>query len=698
MTRFRLLPLAALAASLSVAPAHAQKPSRAAAPAAATPTVRPVQPADMDTTCSPCHDFFQFVNGGWMARTELPPSYPGLGTFQEVSDRNQETVHALLDDAVRAVKGAKPGSNEWKLGVFYGTCMDSARAEAEGAKPLEPALARIAAIRDVAGLVSTAAWLQGRTGGGGRGGPSGVLFRAAGLPDAKNSDQVIATVGQGGISLPDRDYYLKDDPKSKELIEAYVAHIARTFQLLGDPESQARAGAAKVLAIESALARSSMTNVEMRDPQKRYHKITLAELEALAPAVGWKAYFVEAGFPAFTEVNVVPTDFFKNLNGMLASVPLEDWKTYLRWHLVNGAAPVLSSAFVREDFSFQQRLTGAREMQPRWKRCLAATDAALGEAVGEEWVKTQFPPAAKQRALEMVRFLEAALHERLANLEWMSDATRAQAIGKLDAFTNKIGYPDHWRDYSKLTLDPAASFYEDRTAAARFERARQIARIGGPVDRAEWGMTPPTVNAYYNPPNNEIVFPAGILQPPFFDMRVDDAYLYGAIGAVIGHEMTHGFDDSGRQYDAKGNLRDWWTAEDAAHFKQRADRVVAQYDGYVGVDTLHVNGRLTLGENIADLGGLAVAYQAYEHSLAGRERKVLDGFTPEQRFFIGFARGWRAKMRPEALRTRILSDPHSPSYWRANGSLSNLPEFRSAFGCKDGDAMVRPESLQVRIW
>jgi putative endopeptidase len=694
--------LAVLIAALVAASAlAAPKPGAAAKPAAAkndAPSGRLVDAADMDTTCAPCKDFYQYVNGGWMARTELPPSYPALGTFQEISDRNQETLHTLLDDAVRRVKGEKPGSNEWKLGVFYGACMDSERAEKEGAKPLDPAFARIAAVKDVPGLMSAVAWLQGRTGGGGRGGPAGVMFRAGGLPDPKNSTTTIATIAQGGISLPDRDYYLKDDPKSKETLEAFRAHIGRTFQLLGETAEAADADAGKVLAIETQLARASLTNVEMRDPQRRNNKIGLTDLEALAPAVGWKSFFTEAGFPAFTEVNTIAPDFFKALNGMLASVPVEDWKTYLRWHVVNTAAPLLSSAFVKEDFSFAQKLTGAREMQPRWKRCIGFTDGALGEAVGEAWVAKEFPPAAKARAVEMVKNLEAALQDRLSHLEWMGDATRAQAIAKLTAFTNKIGYPDKWRDYSKLTLDPASSFYDDRVAAARFERQRLVDRVGGPWDRADWGMTPPTVNAYYNPPNNEIVFPAGILQPPFFDMRVDDAYLYGAIGSVIGHEMTHGFDDSGRQFDAQGNLRDWWTPDDAAHFKQRADRVVAQYNGYVGVDTLHVNGRLTLGENIADLGGMAIAYQAYERSLQGKERRVIDGYTPEQRFFIGYARNWRGKFRPEAIRTRVLSDPHSPNYWRANGPLSNLPEFWKAWGCKPGDGMVRPDSLLVRIW
>ena len=689
MHRLRITLVAALAAAALLVPALARTASAGDA--------HGFNRADMDTTCAPCKDFYQYVNGNWVASHEIPPSYPGLGTGQEVGDRNRDVLHALLEDAVAKVKTAKPGSNDWKLGVYYGACMDSVKAEAEGYNPIKPTLDGIAAIKDVPGLLAQVARMHGITSEGGRGGPSGVMFRAGPTPDIKNSDMVIASVGQGGITLPDRDYYLKDDPRSKMILDAYTGHIARTLQLIGESEDQARADAAKVVAIETQLAKNSITNVERRDPLKSYHKMTVAELQALAPAIDWKAYFKAAGFPEFADVNVAHPAFFKALNGMIASVPIEDWKAYLRFHVTNSAAPTLSSAFVNEEFSFSKYLSGSRELQPRWKRCITATDFALGEALGEKFVQTQFPPAAKARAQEMVGNLVSALHERLQSLEWMSPETRAAATAKLDAFQKKIGYPDHFRDYSKLELKEG-DYFGNRVAVARFERARQLAKVGKPLDRSEWTMTPPTVNAYYNPSFNEIVFPAGILQPPYYDPNADDAYNYGSIGAVIGHEMTHGFDDQGRQFDPKGNLRDWWTADDAAKFKVRADRVAHQFDGYVALDTMHVNGRLTLGENIADLGGLAIAYRAYEKSLEGKERKVIDGFTPEQRFFIGFARQWRSKQRPEMLRNRVLTDPHSPNFWRVDGPISNLPEFAKAFGCKQGDAMVRPDSLQARIW
>ena len=642
-----------------------------------------------DTTCAPCKDFFQYADGGWVARTEIPAAYPGYGTFLMLRDQNEATLHALLDDAVRKVTSAPAGSNAALLATFYGSCMDSARAEKDGAKPLEPELARIAALKTPADVAAEVARLQIRQ--------VDVMFRFSAAPDFKNSMQTIAVAGQGGLGLPDRDYYLKEDSTSQKTRDEYVAHIGRIFVLLGTPEDKARADAARVMAIETALAKASMTNVQRRDPSATYHKMPMSDLKALASNFDWNTFLGAADLAALVDLNVAQPDFFKALNGMLKDVPLDDWKVYLRWHVAGDAAPVLSSAFADEDFRFRKVLTGAKEQLPCWKRCVAFTDGALGEALGQEFVKQKFPPEAKARALEMVKNLEAALGDRIAALDWMTDSTRTQAAAKLHAFGNKIGYPDKWRDYSTLKLENGP-FLDNATRAAEFESRRQISKVGKPVDRGEWRMTPPTVNAYYNGSNNDINFPAGILQPPFFDPKADDAVNYGGIGAVIGHEMTHGFDDRGRQFDAQGNLRDWWKADDAKAYKMRADRVVDQFNGYVGVDTMHVNGKLTLGENIADLGGLAVAYAALQHALAAKPQGKIDGLTPEQRFFMSYAQIWRTKFRPEAARTRLLTDSHSPGQWRVNGPLSNLSEFAKAFGCKAGDAMVRADTLQVRIW
>ena len=640
-----------------------------------------------DTTCSPCRDFFQYANGGWVDRTEIPSSYRSYGSFQILADKNRDVLHELLEDAVR--KTTASDGTTGLLRTFYGGCMDSARAEADGAKPLAPELARIDTLKTPADVAAEIARLHQRG--------VGVMFGFGAFPDFKRSTMTIATAAQGGLGLPDRDYYTRDDSVSVKLRQEYMAHIARALALIGTPADAARGQSERVMAIETSLANASMTNVQRRDPNAVYHKMKTGDLRALAPAFAWNAYLAERGLASLAELNVAQPDFFKALNGMLKDVPLDDWKAYLRWHITDDASPFLSSAFVNENFSFQKLLSGVHELLPRWKRCAQYTDLYLGEALGRQYVKRSFPPEAKQRALAMVKNLEAALGDRIAALDWMSDSTKAQARAKLKAFGEKIGYPDHWRDYSKLKLEPGP-FPGMVDRASDFESRRRLAQIGKSVDRLEWRMTPPTVNAYYNPSNNDINFPAGILQSPFYDPNADDAVNYGGIGAVIGHEMTHGFDDQGRKFDAQGNLRDWWTGEDARRYKSRSDRIVDQFNGYVGVDTMHVNGKLTLGENTADLGGLAVAYHALEHALEGKPRPLIDGFTPEQRFFLSYANVWRAKYRPEALRMQIATNPHSPAQWRVNGPLSNLPEFAQAWGCKAGDAMVRGDSLQVRIW
>jgi putative endopeptidase len=662
----------------------------------AAPAQRPIDRANMDTTCAPCRDFDQYANGAWIARTTLPASYSTYGSFTELSDRNQDVVHQLLEDAVRSLTAKPTGGSLQKLGLFYGSCMDSALAETEGMKPIEPELARIAAIHDLAGVSAEIARLHGEAVQG-RNERAPALFAFGATQDAKNSRQVIASAGQAGIGLPDRDYYTKQDSISIRTRMLYVAHIAKSLQLLGESEGAATTAAGRVMAIESALASASMTNVQRRDPNAVYHKMTLAELKALAPAFDWEDYLKLRGAPEVKAINVGQPDFFKAMNALLTSTPLEDWKAYCRWQVVADASPVLSSAFVNEDFAFRKVLNGTPELQPRWKRCLQATDVALGQALGEEYVRRTFTPAARARAQAMVTNLEGVLKDRIAGLEWMSDSTRTRALAKLQAFGNKIGYPDKWRDYTALKLT-RGSFITNRWRAVDFETRRTLAKIGLPFDRTDWRFTVPTVNASYSPNGNEITFPAGILQPPFFNAEADDAVNYGGIGTVIGHEMTHGFDDQGRQFDLDGNLKDWWTAEDAARFKERANKVADQYDRYVAVDDLHVNGRLTLGENLADLGGVAIAYAALERSLESKPRPLIDGFTPEQRFFLSFAQLWRRKSRPEATRRQVLTDPHSPGHFRVIGPLSNLPEFAQAFGCKEGDAMVRPDSLKARIW
>ncbi len=652
-------------------------------------TPRALDPADRDTTCAPCNDFYKFANGGALARMTIPASYSAFGSFRMLRDKNDDVSHEILNDAVRDMKKSG-GGNNWKLAAYYGTCIDSTAAESAGFNPIAPELDRIAAIKSSPELTAAVSRLH-RQG-------VGALFRFGSEQDAKNSDEVIAGTGQGGLTLPDRDYYAKEDSASQKTRAAYVDHVARTFQLLGASEPDARGDAARVVAIETALAKASMTNVQRRDPKAVYHRMPVQDLRTLAPNFGWDEYLRAAGIPQIADLNVAQPDFMKAMNGMLGSVPLDDWKAYLRWKVVNDAAPMLSSNFVNEDFRFAQVLSGAKALLPRWKRCLDATDNALGEVLGQEYVKRRFSPDAKQRALAMVENLESALADRIAGLDWMGDSTRVQAKIKLDAFYEKIGYPDHWRDYAKLDVQPGP-FVLNRWRARGFETQRQLAKIGKPVDRLEWAMTPPTVNAYYSSSMNSINFPAGILQLPFYDPDVDDAINYGGIGAVIGHEMTHGFDDRGRQFDAKGNLRDWWTQKDADAYKGRANLIVDQFGGFVAVDTLRVNGKLTLGENIADLGGLTVAYAALEKSMQGKPRPpLIDGMTPEQRFFMAWAQVWREIVRPEFARTMALTNSHSPGRWRVDGPLSNMPEFAHAFGCKAGDPMVRPDSLRARIW
>jgi putative endopeptidase len=647
--------------------------------------------ASLDKTCEPCEDFYQFANGGWLASKEnqIPAAYPYWNKAMILGEKNLDLLRQILESASRDAR-ARRGSSEQLTGDLFASCMDEAKIEAAGAKPLAPLLARIDAVRDRRGLQAEVGRLHRQ------GVP--VLFGMGGAPDAKNSGVVIASVGQGGLSLPTRDYYAADDERSKTLRAEFVKHVARMFELLGDEPGKAAAAAQTVLAIQTRLAAVSKTPVELRDPNANYNKHTLRQLNELTPGLSWEAYFAERGAPKFAELNVGQPAFFKELNGLMTTAPLEDLKTLLRWHVVSANASRLSSKFDREKFNFNRLLSGQAEQLPRVKRCVNLTDAYLGEALGQEYVRRAFTPESKARAKEMVNNLVAAFRARLLKLDWMSEETRGAALVKLDAVAQKIGYPDKWESYEGLEVG-RDSFFDNVLRTTAFYNDKNLRKIGKPVDRAEWAMTPPTVNAYYYPLYNEIVFPAGMLQPPYFDPSADDALNYGAIGSVIGHEITHGFDDKGSQYDAHGNLRLWWTAADRENFERRAECVARQFGGYKVADGLFVNGMLTLGENIGDLGGLNVAFDAYRKSLEGKPRPAdIDGFTAEQRFFIGYAQSYATNMRPEFERLLTGSDPHSLGRFRVNGPLSNMPQFAAAFGCKAGDRMVRPAGESCRIW
>ena len=646
--------------------------------------------ANLDRSCAPCKDFNQFANGGWMTKNPIPPAYPAWGVGNEVNERNREVLHQILEAAAKNTSAPR-GSIEQKIGDFYGTCMDTTEIDSEGLKPLQPELDRIQQISNVAALQAEIAHLQ----------IMGVdaFFGVDSTQDFKDSNEVTGEVDQGGLGLPDRDYYTRDDTKSKQQRDEYVKHVAKMFELMGDPAVTAASEAQTVMDLETQLAKASQTVVERREPTNVYHRMPQSGLKTLAPNFPWEDYFTVVGLAGTGDVNVTAPGFFKEMGQMIATQPLANWKTYLRWHLINFAAPSLSTPFVDENFHFNGAvLTGTKEILPRWKRCVRNTDRALGEALGQAYVQKAFPPEAKARALAMVKNLEAALADDIRRLPWMSEPTREQALNKLGAINNKIGYPDKWRDYSKLDIT-RGPYVENVFRAQAFEFRRVLNKVGKPVDRTEWGMTPPTVNAYYNPQMNEIVFPAGILQPPYFDFQADDAVNYGAMGSVIGHEMTHGFDDQGSQFDAQGNLKNWWTAEDKKNFDARGACIAKQFDGFFVEEQLHENGKLVEGESIADLGGLAIAYAAYQKALEGKPRpKDIDGFTPEQRFFLGYAHGWAENLRPEMARMLTNVDPHPLPKFRVNGPLSNTPAFAKAFGCKEGDPMVRPPGEHCQIW
>jgi predicted metalloendopeptidase len=643
--------------------------------------------SEMDTSASACREFYRYAVGGWLQKNPVPADYPSWGAFNELAERNREALRQILERLSKS--DAVAGSEERKLGDFYGSCMDEASIEAQGAKPLAEELRRIAAITTLPELEAEIARLQ----------TFGVnaAFQFGSEQDRKDSESVISSAAQGGLGLPERDYYTKTDKESKELRAKYVSHVAKLLALAGEKKAGASAHARTVLAFETKLAMASMTPIEQRDPIATFNKMGAAQLSKLTPNFSWSSYFKTIGATDNVAVNVQQPKFFQQFSKQMTGEPLATWKIYLKWQLLSAAAPYLSKAFVDEDFDFNERtLQGTQQILPRWKRCVSATDQAMGFALGRPYVAQYFPPESKVRMDQLVKNLIAALSEDLATLPWMSEATSKAALEKLSAFAQKIGYPDKWRDYSALAI-AKGPYVSNVIAGTLFEFHRDLAKIGKPVDRTEWGMTPPTVNAYYNPLKNEIVFPAGILQPPFFDRKADDAVNYGAIGAVIGHEMTHGFDDQGRKFDAKGNLTDWWTKDDAAQYEARAGCVEKQFSGYEVEPGLHEKGQLVLGESIADLGGLSIAYRAMRKALEGKpEPAPIDGLTADQRFFLGWARVWATNDRPEFARLMVNVNPHPLDRFRAIGPPSNMAEFAKAFSCKAGDPMVRAEAC--RIW
>jgi len=646
-------------------------------------------PTAMDKTADPCVDFYQYSCGSWMKNNPIPPDKARWGRFDALAERNLYVLRAILE---KAQASGQHTATEQKVGDYYAACMDEAAVEKKGATPLEPEMKGIAAIKSKQEIIPQVAQMH----------RSGIqaLFAFYSMPDMHDSTLTIANLDQGGITLPDRDYYIKDDAKSVETRQKYEEHVQKMFELAGDKPDAAAAEAKTVLAIETGLAKASMDRTERRDPHKRDHMMQVTEIATAAPNFELTQYFADNGSPKFTSLNVGNPAFFKAVNEQLNAAPLDDWKTYLRWRTIDAMAPTLSKAFVDEDFQFKNAyMQGTKEIEPRWKRCVRASDRALGMALGELYVDKVFGPDDKARTAKMVQAIEQAMHTDIGQLTWMSDATKQQAYKKLQAIVNNIGYPDKWRDYSSVVVT-RDDYAGNHMRAAAFEVQRQYNKIEKPTDRKDWSMTPPTVNAYYRPWMNDINFPAGILQPPFYGTSMDDAVNFGAIGVVIGHELTHGFDDQGRKYDAVGNLTDWWTAEDGKKFEELANCTVEEYSSFTAVKDdkgeVKLNGKLTLGENTADNGGLKLAYMALMNMLGNTPEKSLDGYTPQQRFFLAYGQIWCQNVTDQQARVLAIIDPHSPGRWRVNGAVQNSDAFQKAFGCKAGQPMVREPAC--RVW
>jgi putative endopeptidase len=691
--------LAAACAGTSPPPTVTPAPAASSPPAAAASVVASSADADvprltgadegaMDRTVSPCDDFYTFACGGWMKATPIPDDESSwVRSFSVIREENEKALRAILErDAKGDTRGDAYGA---QLGDLWASCMDEDLVDKRAVADLGPELALIDAVRDTQSLIRAVARMHSMG--------VGAVFDFDSEVDFKDATRMIAGVSQGGLGLPERDYYFRDDKRGKDIRSEYLAHVSRTFQLLGEAPKVADARAGKVMSLETALASASMTNIDLRDPKKIYHRLDLDGLRGIAPDVSWGVYLEAMGFPDIRAINVGQPEFVKKFDRMTKTVAIADWRTYLRWHLLGSVSPWLSRPFVDEWFHFRQVLTGAKSLQPRWKRCVHFADQGMGEALAQPFVSEFLGDDGKAAAKRMVAGIEGSMKTDIEALAWMDDPTRAKAEEKLARVINKIGYPDSWRSYAGLVTD-RSSFVGNIRKANEFEARRRLAKVGKPVDKGEWEMTPPTVNAYYEPSMNEMVFPAGILRQPFYGQTQLPALNFGAIGMVVGHELTHGFDDEGRQFDAEGNLRDWWSAPVAAEFDKRASCVEHQFDAYVAVDDSHIKGKLTLGENIADLGGVKLAFSTLERAEKGSAAGLEGGFTREQQFFLGFGQSWCANYRPEVLRLLVATNPHSPAKFRVNGPLSNLPEFATAFQCKDGAPMVRGAGDRCEIW
>lgn len=698
---------AAKAAKNNPAPPAKNGPVTVSGPAVVVTTPAPnsskrkfIDPANMDLSVKPADNFYLYANGSWIKKTPIPASKTSWGSASSLAEESSQALKTLLEEAAKiSGKSAADGDKKYgdktdlmiRVGDYYASAMDSAAIEKLGYKPIKNYLDGITALSSKAQVLKQMNTLRSQV-------VTFPLYRIGVGQDSKDVTKYIISIGQGGTTLPDRDYYLKNDARSQKIRTDYIAYITKLFTLTGETTVNAMAKAVTVMQLETAMAQAQMSRVEMRDPNKLYNKFTIAALNAKTPNLNWTTILQELGYKATQEAVIVSNPkYMVFVDSLLSAVPLDDWKVYLKWGVLKDAAPYLSSEFVDASFAFNKSVTGQKEQTPRWQRMSGLIDRQLGDLLGQLYVDRYFNQAAKARMLELVNNLQTTFDSRIRKLDWMSEVTKQRALGKLNAFTKKIGFPDKWKNYAEIEIK-RDDFFGNYRRCSQWAYNDNINRLGKPVDKTEWGMTPPTVNAYYSSQKNEIVFPAGILRFPFFDFEADDAINYGGIGAVIGHEMTHGFDDQGRQFDADGNLEDWWTKSDADEFKKRADQVVQQYGAYTVLDTIHVNGKLTLGENLADLGGLSIAYEAFKNTKQGKGTEKIDGFTPDQRFFLNWAQVWRNNILPETAAQRIITDTHSPSMYRTNGPLINMDAFYKAFDVKSGDKMYKAPEQRTKIW